>query len=123
MITLSDIFEVSAALEDGSLDVSLRALLGFRAWHMVVEHEAELGTDALIYVVQAGDKADTINAALGFAITGDDAEPPSFVSIEDHGGHWFELAYARDDAAHQRIFIEVHPDTNQDLLTMCFANM
>lgn len=123
MITLSDIFDVSAALEDGRLDVSLRALLGFRAWHMVVEHEAELGTDALIHVVQAGDKADTINAALGFAITGDDAEPPSFVSIEDHGGQWFELAYARDDAAHQRIFIEVHPDTNQDLLTMCFANM
>ncbi|WP_297799019.1 hypothetical protein [uncultured Brevundimonas sp.] len=123
MITLTDIFEVSATLEDGSLDVSLRALLGFRAWHMVVEHEAELGTDALIHVVQAGDKADTINEALGFAITGDDAEPPSFISIEDHGGQWFELAYARDDASHQRIFIEVHPDTDQDLLTMCFANM
>lgn len=123
MITLSDIFEVSAALEDGSLDVHLRAILGFRAWHMVVEHEAELGTDALIYVVQAGDKADTINTALGFAITGDSAEPPSFVSIEDHGSQWFELAYARDDAPHQRIFIEVHPDTDQQLLTMCFANM
>ena len=63
MITLTDIFEVSATLEDGSLDVHLRALLGFRAWHMVVEHEAELGTDALFHVVQAGDKADTINAA------------------------------------------------------------
>ena len=59
MITLSDIFEVSATLEDGSLDVSLRALLGFRAWHMVVEHEAELGTDALIHVVQAGDSLVT----------------------------------------------------------------
>ncbi|WP_312814888.1 hypothetical protein [Brevundimonas sp.] len=123
MITLTDIFEVSAALEDGSLDVHLRALLGFRAWHMVVEHEAELGTDALIHVIQAGDKADTINTTLGFAITGDDAEPPSFVSIEDHGGQWFELASARDDAPYQRIFIEVHPDTDQDLLTMCFANM
>ena len=123
MITLTDIFEVSVALEDGSLDVSLRALLGFRAWHMVVEHEAELGTDALIHVVQAGDKADTINTTLGFVITGDNAEAPSFVSIEDHGGQWFELAYAQDDAPHQRIFIEVHPDTDQDLLTMCFANM
>lgn len=123
MITLTDIFEVSATLEDSSLDVSLRALLGFRAWHMIVEHEAELGTDALIHVVQAGEKANTINTALGFAITGTDAEPPSFVSIEDHGGQWFELAYARDDAPHQRIFIEVHPDTDHDLLTMCFANM
>lgn len=123
MITLSDIFDVSAALEDGRLDVSLRALLGFRAWHMVVEHEAELGADALIHVVQAGDKTDTINEALGFAITGDDAEPPSFISIEDHGGQWFELAYAKDDSPHMRIFIEVHPDTDQDLLTMCFANM
>lgn len=123
MIILSDIFEVSATLEDGSLDVHLRALVGFRAWHMVVEHEAELGTDALLYVVQAGNKADTINTALGFAITGPDAEPPSFLSIEDHGGQWFELAYARDDAPHQRIFIEVHPDTDQDLLTMCFSNL
>lgn len=123
MITLTDIFEVSAVLEDGSLDVHLRAILGFRAWNMVVEHEAELGTDALIHVVQAGDKADTINTVLGFAITGPSAEPPSFLSIEDHGGQWFELAYARDDAPHQRIFIEVHSDTDQDLLTLCFANM
>ena len=123
MIILTDIYEVSAALEDGSLDVHLRALLGFRAWNMVVEHEAELGSDALLYVVQAGDKADTINDALGFAITGLDAEPPSFVSIEDHAGQWFELAYAKDDSPHMRIFIEVHPDTDQDLLTMCFANM
>ena len=58
MITLTDIFEVSAALEDGSLDVHLRAQLGFRAWHMVVEHETALGTVALIHVIQAGDKAD-----------------------------------------------------------------
>ncbi|WP_312136377.1 hypothetical protein [Brevundimonas sp.] len=123
MITVSDIFEVSAVLEDYGLDVHLRALLGFRAWHMVVEHEAELGTDAMIYIVQAGDKADTINTALGFAITGPDAEPPSFISIEDHGGQWFELAYALDDAPHQRVFIEVHPDTDQNLLTLCFANM
>lgn len=123
MITLSDTFEVSATLEDGNLDVHLRALLGFRAWHMVVEHEAELGTDALIHVVQAGDQADTINAALGFAITGDDAEPPSFISLEDHGCQWFELAYARDDAPHLRIFIQEHPDTDLDLLTMCLANM
>ena len=123
MITLTDIYEVSAALEDGSLDVHLRALLGFRAWNMVVEHEAELGSDALLYIVQAGDKADTINDALCFAITGPDAEPPSFLSIEDHGGLWFELAYANDDSPHLRIFIEVHPDTDQDLLTMCFANM
>ncbi|WP_312138822.1 hypothetical protein [Brevundimonas sp.] len=123
MISLTDIFEVSATLEDGSLDVHLRAILGFRAWNMVVEHEAELGSDALLYVVQAGDKADTINDALGFAITGPEAEPPSFLSIEDHGGLWFELAYVRDDAPHIRIFIEVHPDTEQDLLTMCFSNM
>lgn len=122
MITLSDIFEVSVVLEDYGLDVSLRALIGFRAWHMVVEHEAEFGTDALIYVVQAGDKADTINTTLGFAIIGPDAETPSFLSVEDHG-QWLELAYAKDDAPHIRIFIEVHADTDNDLLTLCFANM
>jgi len=95
MITLSDIFEVSAVLEDYGLDVSLRALIGFRAWHMVVE---------------------------AFAIIGPDAETPSFLSVEDHG-QWFELAYAKDDAPHIRIFIEVHADTDNDLLTLCFANM
>lgn len=122
MITLSDTLEVSAALEDYGLDVSLRALIGFRAWHMVVEHEAELGTDALIYVVQAGDGPETINTTLGFAITGSDAETPSFLSVEDHG-QWLELTYAKDDAPHIRIFIEVHADTDNDLLTLCFANM
>ena len=122
MITLSDIFEVSAVLEDYGLDVSLRALLGFRAWHMVVEHEAELGTDALIYVVQTGDSSETINTALGFAITGPDAETPSFLSVEDHG-QWLELAYAKDDAPHTRIFIENSPDTDHDLLSLCFNNI
>jgi len=122
MITLSDIFEVSALLEDFGLSVDLRALIGFRAWHMVVEHEAELGTDALIYVVQAGDKADTINATLGFAITGPCAETPSFLSVEDHG-QWLELTYAEEDAPHTRIFIENSPDTDHDLLSLCFNNI
>lgn len=41
MLSLTDIFAVSSALGDRDLDTDLRALLGFRAWHMCVEHEGE----------------------------------------------------------------------------------
>lgn len=41
------------------------------------------------------------------------------MSIEDHGGQWFELVYAKDDSPHLRIFIEANPDTDHD----CMLNM
>lgn len=41
------------------------------------------------------------------------------MSIEDHGGQWFELAYGKDDSPHIRIFIEAHPDIDHD----CMLNM
>ncbi len=120
MLSLTDVFEVSSALGDRDLDVDLRALLGFRAWHMCVEHEGEIGTDVQIFVVQAGDTPEVINSALGFPITGDRAEEPSFVSIEDHG-LWFELAYARDDDPHTRVFVENGPGTELGIHYMCLA--
>lgn len=120
MLSLTDVFEVSSALGDRNLDVDLRALLGFRAWHMCVEHEGEIGTDVQIFVVQGGDTPDVINAALGFRITGDGAEEPSFLSIEDHG-LWFELAYARDDEPHIRIFVENGPGTELGLHYLCLS--
>lgn len=121
MLPLTDIFAVSSALGDTDLDVDLRALLGFRAWHMVVEHEADYGTDALIFVVQGGDTPEVINGALGFPITGDQAEVPSFLSIEDHGP-WFEIAYARDEGPHIRVFVENGPGTELGILYLCQAN-
>ena len=118
MIFLSDVSSVSSALGDPDLDLNLRALLGFRAWHMVVEHEASLGTDAVIIVVQGGDTPEVINNALGFPITGEQAEDPSFLSIEDFG-LWYEVAYARDEGPHVRIFVENGPATELGLHYMC----
>ena len=121
MLSLTDIFTVSSALGDLDLDVDLRALIDFRAWHMVVEHEAAFGTDAVIYVVEGGDTAEVINNALGFPITGPDAEEPSFLSIEDHGGY-FEITYARDEGPHIRIFVENGPGTELGIHYMCMAH-
>ena len=122
MIHLTDVFEVSSALGDPDLDVDLRALIGFRAWHMCVEHEGEIGTDVQMFVVQGGDTADVINAALGFPITGDHAEEPSYFSLEDHNGLWFELAYVRDDSPHTRIFVENGPATELGIHTLCLGH-
>jgi hypothetical protein len=121
MLPLTDILSVSSALGDPDLDLNLRALLGFRAWHMVVEHEAALGTDAVIFVVQGGDTPEVINGALGFPITGPDAEEPSFLSIEDFG-LWFEIAYARGEGPHIRIFVENGPGTELGIHYMCLAH-
>jgi hypothetical protein len=88
---------------------------------MCVEHEGEIGTDVQIFVVQAGDAAEIINATLGFPITGDQAEEPAFLSIEHHG-LWFEVAYARDDDPHTRIFVENHPGTELGIHHMCLSH-
>lgn len=118
MLSLTDVFEVSSALGDTDLDVDLRALLGFRAWHMCVEHEGEIGTDVQIFVIQGGDTPEVINQTLGFAITGAQAEDPAFLSIEDHGPY-YEIAYARDDDPHTRIFVENGPGTELGIHCMC----
>ena len=66
MLSLTDVFEVSSALGDTDLDVDLRALLGFRAWHMCVEHEGEIGTDVQIFVIQGGDPTGTGRGGPGY---------------------------------------------------------
>lgn len=118
MLSLTDVFSVSGVLGDADLDVDLRALIGFRAWHMCVEHEGQIGTEVQIFVVQGGDTAETINEALGFPITGESAEEPAYLSIEDHG-LWFELAYARDDDPHTRIYVENGPGTELGIHYLC----
>lgn len=122
MIPLTDVFEVTSALGDPSLDADLRALLGFRAWHMCVEHEGQIGTDVQIFVVQGGDTPEVINEALGFPITGKDAEEPAYLSIEDHAGLWFELAYARPEAPHTRVFVENGPGTELGIHYLCLSH-
>lgn len=121
MLSLIDIFSVSSALGDRDLDLDLRALLGFRAWDMCVHHEGVIGIDVQMFVVEAGDTPETINGALGFPITGDQAEEPAFFSIEDHG-LWFEITYCRDDDPHTRIFVENGPGTELGIHHMCLAH-
>ena len=121
MLSLTDAFSVSSALGDTNLDVDLRALIGFRAWHMCVEHECAIGDDVRLFVVQGGDTPEVINEALGFAITGPEAEEPSFLSIEDHGAY-YEVAYAPFSDPHTRIFVENGPGTELGIHHMCQAH-
>ncbi|WP_303717571.1 hypothetical protein [Brevundimonas naejangsanensis] len=120
MLSLTDVFEVSSALGDTDLDVDLRALIGFRAWHMCVEHESEIGTDVQIFVIQGGDTPEVIQEALGFPITGDQPDVPAVFSIEDHG-LWFELTLLPDHGPHTRIFVENSPATELGLHYRCLA--
>jgi len=121
MLILTDIFSVSSALGDPDLDVDLRALIGFRAWHMCVEHECVIGDEVRLFVVEGGDTAEVINEALGFAITGPNAEEPSFLSIEDHGAY-YEISFAPFSDPHTRVFVESNPATELGILHMCQAH-
>lgn len=112
MLSLNDVFSVSSALRDPDIDVELRALLGYRAWHMCVEHEATIGADVQLFVIEPGDYPEAINRAVGFAITGDDADLVDFFSVEDHG-LYLEAAYVPDDGPHTRLFLR-----NDDALEM-----
>jgi hypothetical protein len=89
---------------------------------MCVEHEGRIGTDVQIFVVQAGDCPEVINEALGFPITGDNAEEPAFLSIQDHEGRWFEIVYARSNDPHTRIFLENNVGCEVGLHSLCLSH-
>lgn len=96
MLSLTDCASIA-------LDPDLRALIGLHT--------------GKVFIVQGGDTPEVINAALGFAITGEQAEEPSFLSIEDHG-LWFEITYAD-----MRIFVENGPGTELGIHYMCLAHI
>ena len=106
MLSLTDRASLASALDDPDLDLDLRVLIGLRARE-----------DTKLFVVQAGDTPEVINQALGFRITGDQAEEPSFKWILDHG-RWFEIAYADI-----RIFVENHPGTELGIHYLCMTNL
>ena len=62
-----------------------------------------------------------INEAVGFPITGDDREEPSFEWIEDHG-LWFEIAYARTDDLRTFILVENGPGTELGIHYLCLSH-
>ena len=109
MLSLTDRTSVASALNDPDLDLDLRVLIG-----------RHLGEGTKLFVVQAGDTPEVINEALGFAITGDQAEEPSFESVVDHG-RWFELLYDRGDGL-TRILVENHPGTELGIHYLCLSH-
>lgn len=97
MLSLNDRASVLRALEDPELDPDLRTLI-------------ELSDSTKLFVVQGGDTAEVINAALGFAIT------ENYDRLEDHG-LWFEIAY---DTI--RIFVENGPGTELGIHCLCLSH-
>lgn len=119
MLSLTSRADITRALADPALDVDLRALIGLRAWQLCVLQGRQHAPPFRLHVVQGGDTPDVINQALGFEITGDQAEEPSYKWIEDHG-LWFELFYDRDDGP-TRILVENGPGTELGIHYMCLA--
>ena len=108
MPSLTNRASMESALNDPDLDPDLRVLLALRA--------GPLSDDVKLFVVQAGDTPEVINEALGFCITGDQAEEPSYDSIEDHG-LWFEIGQGST-----RIFVENGPGTELGIHYLCLSH-
>lgn len=121
MLMLTDRASVLRALSDTTLDLDLRALIGLRAWQLQIEEGRPIGTGFRLIVVQGGDTLDVIKTALGFPITGDRAEEPSYDWIEDHG-LWFEISYGADGEALTRVFVENGPGTELGIHSLCLAH-
>lgn len=122
MILLRNVSEVSNALGDADLDVDLRALIAFRAWQACVEHEAILGTDVEMYVIESGDYPDAINRGLGLALTGDDADDIEFFSVEDHG-LWLEAVILPEDGPDIRLFLRHDDGLEMGLHHRCLSHL
>ena len=112
MLSLTDRASIASALDDLDLDLDLRVLINVRARH--------LSEDTKLFVVKGGDTAEVINDTLGFHITGDQAEEPSFEWIVDHG-RWFEIFWDRG-TGHTRILVENHPGTELGIHYLCLSN-
>lgn len=108
MLSLTDRASLASALNSPDLDLDLRVLIGLRA--------RLLDDDTKLFVVQGGDTPEAINAALGFAITGDQAEEPSYDWIEDHG-LWFEIGHGST-----RILVENDPGTELGIHYLCLSH-
>lgn len=120
MLSLTDRNSVTAALTDPELDPNLRALIGLRAWQLDTDRDRPLGEIVQFIVIQPGDTPDVINAALGFPITWEQAEQPSFEWIQDHCS-WFEIAYVLTDDFGTLVFVADDPDTEFCIHFMCHA--
>ncbi|WP_395671213.1 hypothetical protein [Phenylobacterium sp.] len=121
MLSLPNRAAVQAALENSDLDPDLRTLIGRRARQLDAERKRPFGDDIRFVVVEGGDTPEVINDELGFAITGEEAEEPSYQSIEDHG-FWFEIAYVRNGDVRTFIFVENGPATELGIHYLCLSH-
>lgn len=121
MLRLKSLADVAGAINDPALDDDLRTLIAQRGWQAYAVHPSNLSEDTRILVVQAGDTPEAINSAAGFAITGDDAEDPSYDRLDDHEG-WFEVLYRGRFGRDTVVFVENSPGVELGIHWLCLAH-
>ena len=119
MLVLTSPAAVATALNDPNLDRYLRTLIGRRAGQFYASQNPPRRDGIKVVVVEGGDTPEIINEAVGFPITGEDAEEASFTWLEDHG-RWFELAYTKLNTF---IFVENDPGTELGLHYLCLSHV
>lgn len=120
MICISTRESITKVLTNYKLDPELRALIGLRAWQLDVERDRPLNDTIRFVVVQPGDTPTVINLAVGFPITHELAEQPSFEWMEDHGS-WFELGYVLTDDLGLLVYVADDPGTEFGLHYNCLG--
>lgn len=120
MISISTRESITAVLTNYELDAELRAVIGLRAWQLDVERERPLNDTIRFVVIQPGDSPEIINAVVGFPITWELAEQPSFEWMEDHGA-WFEIGYVLTDDLALLVYVADDPGTEFGIHYNCLA--
>lgn len=120
MITLTSRDTIVIALNDPDTDPDLRGLVEQRLWQLYAE-EPDLGDDDIRFVViQGGDTPSIINDALGFQITGHEADALNSEWMEAHG-LWFEIALPRTVLPRTFVFVENSPATELGIHYLCLS--
>lgn len=120
MLSIANRDAITSALTNQELDPELRALLGLRAWQLDVERDRPLSDTIRFVVVQPGDPPEVINEAVGFPITWEQADQPSFEWMEDHGS-WFEIAYVLTDDFGLLVLVADDPGVDFGLRFNCLG--
>lgn len=121
MICINTLADVACVISDPDLDDDLRTLIAHRGWQAYADHPSGLSEDTRIVVVQGGDTPDVINTAVGFPITGDDAEEPTYDTLDDHG-LWYEIIYRGWGGRDTVVFVENGPGTELGIHYLCLGH-
>lgn len=121
MLCMNTLADVAGSISDPDLEEDLRTLIAHRGWQAYADHPSHLSKDTRIVVVQGGDTPDVINTAVGFPITGDNAEEPTYDTLDDHG-LWFEIVYRGRCGRDTIVFVENGPGTELGLHHRCIVH-